>query len=475
MNRNKKILIVSILIILATTLVLMGACFDFSAPLGKINLDFDSEIVIENSIYAYTGEAIKPSVTVKHRDEVVDAKNYTLTYSDNVNVGKASVKAEGVGDYTGSVSATFDIGYQYTFNVNGADNVDGDTTQIVSSKDDIVPPTVEKAGYDFLYWTIDSQQIDFDDVDNLPSGGEFVASYVAKAFFITYHLEVNTDDGIKVATNHSDNKSKYTVENYFALKEATLVGSGKEFAGWYTDSEHKNRITSLEGYAQNLNLYAKFVDYTAKTIEFLVPNGADAIEKEKFMPEEPIEYLNSQYAQPREIDGVTKQLVWYADSNYTTRYFFREMPNADIAVYAQWEEVLRAGFLDKVDEFKSNNVSIDSFDELVAYIDYVCFNNIVSRVQNKVPIDVDFVKITYVTERSAIGSEIEKALIATTFPRMAPITYEFQGGTQYGSFRIALVKDVSDGEATKSATAKEDFLQQLGNIFSLQSTGSADD
>lgn len=466
MKSNKKLLVSLILIILATTLVLMGACFDFSSPLGNINLDNDSEIVFENTFYVYTGEEIKPSVTVKHRDKVVDAKNYTLTYSDNVNAGKASIKAVGVGDYTGSVSATFDIGYQYTFNVNGADKVDGKTLQTVTSKDLIKPPTVEKTGYDFLNWTIDSQPVDFADLENLPSSGEFVASFVAIKFSITYHL-----DG---ATNDPNNKSEYTVEDYFELKDAMPLSNDKEFAGWYTDSEHKDRITSLEGYTQDLDLYAKFANYTDKTIEYRVPDGAKAIATEIFMPKENIEYLNSQYAQTKELDGVTKKLVWYADSNYSTRYFFREMPKENLVVYAQWEEVLRAGFLDYVDEFKLDNVSIDSFEELVAYIDYVCYFNIVSKIDgNNHLIDINkFVSITYKTNPDDIREQINKALIATTYPRMATIGYECQNG----GFKIALTKDnVKDGkEASIYSTEEEDFTPQIGNIFALKSNGRDD-
>ncbi|MBD5086852.1 MAG: hypothetical protein HDT32_05820 [Clostridiales bacterium] len=442
----------------------MGACFDFSSPLGKINLDSDSEIVFENTFYVYTGEEIKPSVTVKHRDKIVDAENYTLTYSDNVNAGKASVKAVGVGDYIGSVSATFDIGYQYTFNVNGADKVDGETLQAVASKDLITPPTVEKTGYEFLYWTLDSQPVDFDDVANLPSSGEFVANYVATIYHITYNL-----DG---ATNDSNNLSEYTVEDYFTLKDAKL--SGMQFAGWYLDSEHKERITSLEGYSRNLNLYAKFVDYTAKTIEYRVPDGANEVATDLFMPEENVEYLNSQYAQTKEIDGALHKLVWYADGNYSTRYFFREMPNENLVVYAQWEEVLRAGFLGYADEFMSDNVSIDSFEELVAYIDYVCYFNIVSRIdRNNRLIDVnEFVSITYKTRPDDIRDEISNALIATTYPRMAAIGYECQNG----GFKIALTQDnVKDGrEASMYSTDEDDFTPQIGNIFALKSNGRDD-
>ncbi|MDE6758408.1 MAG: InlB B-repeat-containing protein, partial [Clostridia bacterium] len=462
MRSNKRLLTIIILITIVATAGLLGACLDFSSPVNKINLSFDSEIIFENSIFVYTGEEIKPSVTVKHREEVVDAQNYTLVYSDNLNPGTATVKAEGKGDYYGSVSATFVIGYQYTFNVNGADKVDGEVAQTVVDKDMIIPPTVEKTGYDFLHWSIDSQPVDFRNIENLPSSGEFVANFVLKTYSVTYHL----GDG----ANDPANREKYTVEDHFTLKDATL--RGMQFAGWYLDADHKNRVTSLEGFAEDIELYAKFVDYTAKTIEYRVPAGADEIAVDYFMPEEVIDELNSQRAQIKEVNGRLKKLVWYGDENYYNRYFFREMPNADLIVYAQWEDVLQAGFLDKVEEFSSNNISIDSFEELVDYVDYVCYENIVSRLdQNNVPIDVDYVKITYVTKRDDIKSEIDKALIAATYPRMASISYAYQDG----AFKIALTKDVMGNEASISATKEEDFAFQIGNIFALQSKGRNSD
>ncbi|MDE5617174.1 MAG: hypothetical protein K2I78_05230, partial [Clostridia bacterium] len=136
-------------------------------------------------------------------------------------------------------------------------------------------------------------------------------------------------------------------------------------------------------------------------------------------------------------------------------------------VYAQWEDTLRAGFLDKVEKFSSNDFSIDSFEELIAYIDYICFFNIVSNVEVNAPVDVDYIDITYVTSRDDIKKEINKALTAATYPRMASISYAYKDG----GFKIALANDISGEEAVLSSTDEKDFATQLGNIFALQSQG----
>ena len=182
MNRSKRLLTVSIFLILAATFASMGACLDFSTPLDKINLAFDSEIILESSFYTYTGEEITPSVTLKHRNEVVDEDNYTLVYSDNVQPGEASIVATGKGKYYGEVSAVFNIGYRYMFDTDGADKVTGEIEQSILSKDELIPPTVEKKGYDFSHWSIDSQIIDFTDKENLPNSGVFKANYILNTF-----------------------------------------------------------------------------------------------------------------------------------------------------------------------------------------------------------------------------------------------------------------------------------------------------
>ena len=58
----------------------------------------------------YTGKAQKVKVTVKDANgKVVSAANYTVTYKNNVKVGKATVTVKGKGNYTGTKTVTFKI------------------------------------------------------------------------------------------------------------------------------------------------------------------------------------------------------------------------------------------------------------------------------------------------------------------------------------------------------------------------------
>ena len=66
--------------------------------------------VADISSKMYTGSAICPDVVVKDGDAVlVKNTDYTVTCSDNINVGTATVTITGIGDYTGTVSKQFSI------------------------------------------------------------------------------------------------------------------------------------------------------------------------------------------------------------------------------------------------------------------------------------------------------------------------------------------------------------------------------
>ena len=56
--------------------------------------------------YDYTGSAIKPTVTI---DGLKQNEDFKVTYSDNVNVGTATLKVDGIGVYNGSVTKNFTI------------------------------------------------------------------------------------------------------------------------------------------------------------------------------------------------------------------------------------------------------------------------------------------------------------------------------------------------------------------------------
>lgn len=74
-----------------------------------ITVDGNAVIDMENSSYVYTGEEIKPAVTVTVNSQEVSDDFYTLSYSDNVNAGTATVTVTFKDKYSGTATKNFTI------------------------------------------------------------------------------------------------------------------------------------------------------------------------------------------------------------------------------------------------------------------------------------------------------------------------------------------------------------------------------
>ncbi len=70
----------------------------------------DATIKLSNEEFTYDGKAKTPDVTVKYNSDTLKKDtDYTVTYSDNINVGKATVTVSGKGKYKGTVKLEFTI------------------------------------------------------------------------------------------------------------------------------------------------------------------------------------------------------------------------------------------------------------------------------------------------------------------------------------------------------------------------------
>ena len=71
----------------------------------------DNTVVISDvADQTYTGSLIVPNITVSCNDvELVKNTDYTVSYSNNKNVGTATISITGIGDYTGTITKNFNI------------------------------------------------------------------------------------------------------------------------------------------------------------------------------------------------------------------------------------------------------------------------------------------------------------------------------------------------------------------------------
>ncbi|MDR0196720.1 MAG: hypothetical protein LBI36_00665, partial [Oscillospiraceae bacterium] len=67
---------------------------------GAATKKISSLSISKISDQAYTGKSLKPGVTLKDGSKTLKSgTDYTLSYSKNKNIGKASVKITGKGNY----------------------------------------------------------------------------------------------------------------------------------------------------------------------------------------------------------------------------------------------------------------------------------------------------------------------------------------------------------------------------------------
>jgi glucan-binding YG repeat protein len=88
-----------------------------------------AEVVLSSNYFIYTGSAITPDVKVTlDGKELEPGTDYTVSFSDNIGPGKATVTITGTGEYTGEATAQFSIiksgwyqkdGSWYYINSNG--------------------------------------------------------------------------------------------------------------------------------------------------------------------------------------------------------------------------------------------------------------------------------------------------------------------------------------------------------------------
>lgn len=77
----------------------------------KINpKKISADMVTVNGTYVYTGSAVKPAIEVKDGETSLSVNSdFTVSYSNNVNAGTATVTVSGTGNYTGTLSKEFTI------------------------------------------------------------------------------------------------------------------------------------------------------------------------------------------------------------------------------------------------------------------------------------------------------------------------------------------------------------------------------
>lgn len=183
-------------------------------------------------------------------------------------------------------------------------------------------PNLEKReGYFFEGWYIDDSYTKKYDFNSLVYDDfTLYAKWGKKEYNVNFVSNGVIMDTSKVLYNNLVSKPfDPKRENYF-------------FAGWYKDSDFKNKYSFLTPVTQDLTLYAKWVSENTNfyDVTFVPGNGHDP-----FI----VEVENDGFVDKPIVDSNDEELVfdnWYLDSKKHTLYDFDSKITEDIILYGKW-------------------------------------------------------------------------------------------------------------------------------------------
>lgn len=105
------------LIILLGLAMLIFICTENIVYADSTGID-EASITGYSNTYTYEGEAVMPDVMVRiGGNKLEENVDYQISYTNNINVGKATINIKGIGEYEGEKSVSFDIVKANFYNV----------------------------------------------------------------------------------------------------------------------------------------------------------------------------------------------------------------------------------------------------------------------------------------------------------------------------------------------------------------------
>ena len=208
--------------------------------------------------YTYTGSAFTPTPTVTYNGKTLSRNNdYTLTYNNNIDAGRATVTVNGIGNYSGSVSKSFDIAKAQQAAPTKIDVtvVDGDTVSLTQ--------------FGNAEYSIDSES-DWQD-SNVFDG-------LTREQFYTFYVRYKEDK------NHyaSPATSERGIISYFSWADNYTIITGFSKLGEDTYNAGKLGSILIPDFCRQIGDYAfenKLVDHNVGLVLSLRPAASEGLTK----------------------------------------------------------------------------------------------------------------------------------------------------------------------------------------------------
>lgn len=280
-------------------------------------------ITVPNETPYMDGAEVKPPVTVVYKSganeiTLVENKDYTLEYSNNVDPGlePANVKITGIGNYTGSVDVKYTILPVFAVNFEAGGETVYDPQRIVKNQLVEKPEDPKLTGHIFVDWYKDAElTTKYNFADPVTDNLTIYAKWTKEQYVVNFV----DNGGVPVEAQ--------TVEYndiIDASKISEQIKTDCTFVGWYSDEECTQEFALDTPVTGAMTLYALWKDNPLVTY-----SGTN-------IPSERIEY-NSCITKPA--DPIKEHFTfvgWYKDAEFETEYDFSEQVTGDIVIYAKW-------------------------------------------------------------------------------------------------------------------------------------------
>ncbi len=318
----------------------------YSQKIAIVGIDLSTSSVEVSDIpgQEYTGYEITPLPTVIiDEEELVLDVDYTLSYTDNKNVGTATVTIEGKGNYTNSVTKTFTIAKKvvawpdivkkdYTGSALKADLQDTEWYSVVTDAKGTsigtYTATLRLSDPANTKW-IDSEETDRTDtaleIRDVVNGVSFL---LGGSYWVNgYSAPATYKSSEELALPSADKVAVYSKKGY-----------NVEFIGWYaSDDAKKTIVTSIPAGSTGDKYYTALYSETLKsfTVRFVSTENAipDQIVKYQGKVEKPATPVTEHFVfagwyQTYDPEEKIFSNLWDFDNNTVS---------GDLTLYAKWD------------------------------------------------------------------------------------------------------------------------------------------
>ena len=222
-----------------------------------------TEITLSNTAYVYDGTQKQPTITVKDGNkQLVNGKDYSITYSNNVKAGIATVTISGKSHYVGTVNKTFVI--QKASNSITANNI----TKNYSSNAQSFSIGAKQIGNAKLTYKSDNSSVTVDNSGKITVKAGF--SGTAHITIIANETEIYKQTTKQITINVLANTNKSTTSSSSSTKTNSSSSNNSSSSSTKTNSSSTNSNTSSTKINNSITASNFTKSYSSKAQSFAI-------------------------------------------------------------------------------------------------------------------------------------------------------------------------------------------------------------